>query len=217
MKRSIAKSTAGDRLRFSEHHPELGLTFSYTWTTASDFGFVRSCELTADADRSSISVDVLDGLVNILPAGVELAHNSRRAPWSMPTAVLRSTRCRVWHCSRWKRWFRTRPTRRRPCRRTPCGCSASTTATLPSRRIRCGPSGPGHLEPEPLVIGRKGAYLVSTTLTVAPGIRPDWSLVADVGQDHVAVSQLRQRLTSAELSAEVERAIEAPVRRCWGS
>ncbi|MFW2383320.1 MAG: hypothetical protein ACN4GZ_16320, partial [Acidimicrobiales bacterium] len=68
------------------------------------------------------------------------------------------------------------------------------------------------LEPEHLAIGRKGAYLVSTTLTVASDAPASWGLVAAVGQDHVDISELRHRLSSSDLVADVEAAIENSYR-----
>ena len=72
-RRSLAKTTTGDRLRFAEYRPDLGLTFRYTWATAGPLGLIRRCELVLDDDRPPIEVELLDGLVDVLPAGVDLA------------------------------------------------------------------------------------------------------------------------------------------------
>ncbi len=66
--RNLYKSVLGDKLRFEELNYELGLAFRYTWATSDRHGFVRRCELQNLADRD-VSVDLLDGLQNILPAG----------------------------------------------------------------------------------------------------------------------------------------------------
>ena len=81
VQRSLAKSVAGDRLRFSECNPELGLTFTYTWTTAGDFGVIRSCELTVDADHAPTRVEVLRSPSPILSeAAVKAMQESRFEP-----------------------------------------------------------------------------------------------------------------------------------------
>ena len=69
-KRSIAKSTIGTKLLFIEQNLDLGLTFSYQWAPSDAYGWVRKATLINDTDHS-ISVELLDGLQNVMPAGVE--------------------------------------------------------------------------------------------------------------------------------------------------
>ena len=41
LERSISKSTVGNKLIFSEKNLDLGLTFTYSWMNADDFGWVK--------------------------------------------------------------------------------------------------------------------------------------------------------------------------------
>ena len=66
--RNLYKSTLGDKLCFEETNHDLGLVFRYTWSTSAEHGFVRDCEL-ENTGSASARVDVVDGLLNILPAG----------------------------------------------------------------------------------------------------------------------------------------------------
>ena len=66
--RNLYKSVLGDKLRFEEVNHDLGLAFRYTWATSDRHGFVRRCELENLTDRE-VSVELLDGLQNIPPAG----------------------------------------------------------------------------------------------------------------------------------------------------
>ena len=68
--RSIAKSVTGNRLIFIEKNIDLGLTFSYEWAPATHLGWVRTARLSNDTD-APITVEVLDGLQNVMPSGVE--------------------------------------------------------------------------------------------------------------------------------------------------
>ncbi len=68
--RSIAKSVTGDRLIFIEKNIDLGITFSYEWAPATHLGWVRTARLSNETD-SPITVEVLDGLQNVMPSGVE--------------------------------------------------------------------------------------------------------------------------------------------------
>ena len=74
--RSIAKSVLGNRLVFEEHHPAWASTFRATWTPSDRYGWVRTVELRHDdtADDSAASTadfEVLDGLLDVMPAGVD--------------------------------------------------------------------------------------------------------------------------------------------------
>ena len=69
--RNLYKSLLGNKLRFEEINHDLKLVFRYTWATSNEFGFVRQCELQNFGDKR-VSVDVVDGVQNILPAGTPL-------------------------------------------------------------------------------------------------------------------------------------------------
>ncbi len=66
--RNLYKNTLGNKLVFEEINHELKLTFRYSWSTSDVYGFIRECELENFGDDSR-SLEVLDGLQNILPAG----------------------------------------------------------------------------------------------------------------------------------------------------
>ena len=68
--RSIAKSVTGDRLIFIEKNIDLGITFSYEWAPATHLGWVRTARLSNET-AAPITVEVLDGLQNVMPSGVE--------------------------------------------------------------------------------------------------------------------------------------------------
>ena len=68
--RSIAKSVVGNRLIFMEKNTDLGITFSYEWAPATHLGWVRTARLSNETD-APITVEVLDGLQNVMPSGVE--------------------------------------------------------------------------------------------------------------------------------------------------
>ncbi len=68
--RSIAKSVTGNRLIFIEKNIDLGITFSYEWAPAAHLGWVRTARLSNETN-APITVEVLDGLQNVMPSGVE--------------------------------------------------------------------------------------------------------------------------------------------------
>lgn len=66
--RNIYKNTLGNKLCFEEINHQLQLTFRYTWMSSETYGFTRRCELLNQGD-AQVSVEMIDGLQNILPAG----------------------------------------------------------------------------------------------------------------------------------------------------
>ena len=65
--RTISKSAYGNEVAFEERNESLALVFSYSWTTSWKYGFVRRARL-ANEGGASASVELLDGLLDIMPA-----------------------------------------------------------------------------------------------------------------------------------------------------
>jgi hypothetical protein len=72
LERNLYKNVPGNKLVFEEVNHDLGLTFAYTWSTGNRFGFVRRSRL-INTGASEVRVELLDGLRNLLPYGVERA------------------------------------------------------------------------------------------------------------------------------------------------
>ena len=70
--RNIYKNVCGDKLIFEEMNNDLGVAFQYAWQTSDKFGFVKTSQLT-NTGEATVSVDILDGIENLLPYGVEQA------------------------------------------------------------------------------------------------------------------------------------------------
>ncbi|MBQ3673856.1 MAG: hypothetical protein II928_05230 [Paludibacteraceae bacterium] len=68
--RTIAKSTVGNQIVFCEENHTLKLRFSYVWAPAGKFGWVRRATL-ENLGNLVTDLELLDGLQNVLPAGVE--------------------------------------------------------------------------------------------------------------------------------------------------
>ncbi len=68
--RNLYKSVNGNKLIFEEFNYDLGLTFKVQWNTSQEFGFVKKNNLQNNTDEN-ISIQILDGLQNIMPHGVD--------------------------------------------------------------------------------------------------------------------------------------------------
>lgn len=68
--RNLYKSTIGNKIIFEEINHTLDLCFCYTWMSSDKFGFIRKSEL-FNLDKKNVQhVEILDGLQNVLPYGV---------------------------------------------------------------------------------------------------------------------------------------------------
>ena len=68
--RKIAKSTVGNKIVFCEENHTLKLRFSYIWAPAGRHGWVRRVTI-ENLGNFDTEVEIVDGLLNVLPAGVE--------------------------------------------------------------------------------------------------------------------------------------------------
>nr|NQU94398.1 hypothetical protein [Bacteroidota bacterium] len=70
--RNLYKSIYGNKIIFEEVNSDLGLAFRYGWHNSEKFGFVKKSSL-INLDKSTITIEVLDGIKNIIPHGVGYA------------------------------------------------------------------------------------------------------------------------------------------------
>jgi len=215
--RSLFKSAYGNKILFEERNDELGLVFRYAWMNSERFGFVRRATL-VNLGAGPVTVEVLDGIQNVLPWGVErrfqveysaLADGYKRTELvaGSPLALFRLSSVPV--------------DKAEPSEALRVNLAWSV-GLEPARRLlstaqlgvfRRG----GELQEETDVRGQRGAYLVNATLTLDPGASRDWHLVAELGQDAVGVEAIRAFLATtadpvAEVRADIERGTQNLVR-----
>lgn len=219
--RHLFKNLAGDRLIFEEINHDLDLAFRQEWSTSEEFGFVRTCSLENQGSLAR-SVEVLDGLQNLLPAGTprhaqtvssylvdaykwsELDSDSGLAFYTLFSQITD--------------------------RAEPAESLRATTVFalgLPGARVLLSNSqlqdfrlGNG-VQREPQTRGIRGAYFLHASLSLAPGEAHQWMLVADIEQSQADCIALRQRLANPDdLAADIKRSVESgtdSLRRIMGS
>jgi hypothetical protein len=67
--RNLYKNNHGNKILFEEINHDLELTFRYQWNSSDEFGFVKKSHLINNSE-TSVHVNVLDGIQNVLPYGV---------------------------------------------------------------------------------------------------------------------------------------------------
>jgi len=215
--RNLYKNRLGNKLRFEEINHDLQLAFHYTWVTSDNYGFVRQCELRNLGDQV-VSVDLIDGLQNVLPAGAPRFAQTNTSnlvdayKWTElhePTGLALFT------------LYSGITDRAEPCeslRANTVFCLGldAKKVLISSEQLndfRVGAT----IEQEVKRRGIRGAYFVNTTLELAPKASQHWQIVADIDQSQAQVIELQKRLASPdkvarEIGESVEKGSDALAR-----
>jgi hypothetical protein len=209
-RRTLYKDAAGATLVFEEVRPDLGLRMRVTWATCDRFGIVRTAAL-ANLEDTARTVELVDGFVNVLPAGVEVLVQNRLS--SLLDAYKRSEVDPDTGLGMF--WLSSRLT----------DLAEPSEALVANVAWQVGLAGVDHLAStrqldgfrrgapitaEHDVRGERGAYLVHARLDLGPREQRTWRIVGDVTRDAAQVVDLRVRLQQpGELSADLESALRA--------
>ena len=179
--RRLFKNITGSRIVFEETEPELGLRWRHDWSFSARHGIVRFCELLNTGD-GPLEIQLLDGLQNILPDGIDEAFQSRYSVLGdayKSNELLMPAGLGVYSLS-------SLPTDRAEPNESLRATVVWSTGLEAQKRLlsteqvkafRAGQAVTG----ETAVRGVRGAYLVETNTTLSPGERMSWWTVADVG------------------------------------
>ena len=209
IERNLYKNISGNKLIFEESNIDLGLTFRQIWRTSDRFGLVLTLWL-HNQSSDPVHIRLLSGVQNILPYGVttllqttfsnlltaykrsELETESGLGIFSLSStltdlaepseSLMAST---VWQVGL-----------ERP---------AHLLSTLQVDAFRKG----DEITSASDVRGCRGAYLLSTTITIAGDEKEEWSLALDVNQDSADIAALVNMLKrpAAQIADEIEKDI----------
>lgn len=197
IERSLLKDELGTRVLFRERNLSLGLSFSCSWSAADAFGIVRSASL--EAFDGPASVEIVDGLLNILPS--ETPRGLQNTSSNLVDAY---------------KWNELDPDSRL--------CSYSLYARISDRADPAESLSAtvayalGLDQPKVLIAasdfdalrrgqeipadrvrrGTPGAYLLQSSLSLAAGETRDWDIVLDTGLSQSAVVARRRSLSTPE-------------------
>ncbi len=207
--RSIAKHVRSDALWLEEVNAAWGLCVRTSWAPSRAYGWVRTVEL-ADLTGDGQSVEVLDGLLDVMPTGVDAV-----------TEQLRSNLVDAYKRSETGRWGTAAVYALESLitdRAEPAEALAATllwSAGLDDAEIHLDERVVGDVwqgrqrAPVELLTGRRAAYLLRAPVAVPAGGGASWTVVADVGLGH---AELHDRVQLAAAPGALDR-VAADVRR----
>jgi hypothetical protein len=209
IERNLYKNSIGNKVVFEEINHDLKMCFRYSWRNSDRFGFVKKSHL-QNLDEQSVSVELLDGIQNLVPYGVSqrfqneystLSDAYKKAELFTETGLAMFTLSSI------------------PVDKAEPSESLMATVAwsnglivkkylLSSRQLDEFRMGKGIVE-ETDVRANRGAYFIGATIDLSPNLTKDWIIVAEVYQDTAAVINLNSWLEEknghlAAVEADIE-------------
>ncbi len=208
--RNLYKNVLGNKILFEEINNDYNLTFRYEWQSSNTYGFVRVSTLINNSDQH-LSIELLDGIQNIMPYGVEADFQGIRS--NLIDAYKRteldpSSGVGVYALSA------IIVDKAEPSEALKANIAWSyglenATRLLSSSQLSAFRSGEAMIE-ETDVKAEKGAYFLNTQLELGSGEEKEWHIVANVNQSVNDVAAIAQKVTTTEnIAAEVKADVEA--------
>ena len=194
--RNIYKNTYGNKILFEEINHDLKLTYRYMWNSSNTYGFVRKSSIINNSD-SEIQIEILDGLQNIMPHGVntdiqairsnlvdaykrhQLVDQSGLGIYTLSAIIVdRAEPSEALKANIvWSKGLEN-------CK--------YLLSSLQLDRYRNGLN----IDQEVDVKAEKGAYFVNAEITIAPGGSKDWMVVANVNQGPSQVVEISETVAA---------------------
>ena len=211
VQRNLYKSIYGNKIIFEEINYDLGLSFQYCWCNSEKFGWIKKSKI-SNFSESNITVDLLDGIVNILPYGVdyafqneysnlldaykknELIQKSKLGLFMLsaipvdkaePSEALKTTT--VWSY----------------------GLDTGSKVLISEQQILRFTRGLS-LETEINIRASRGAYLLNSRFDLAAKESKEWFFAAEVNQDATAVANLDLFISS---STNIDQFVHDDIRK----
>jgi hypothetical protein len=186
--RRLLRTPVGDAVVFEEVDHTTGLTFRAEWALSATYGIVRQCTLELAADAAPVDIEILDGLLNVMPADVPIG--TQQTSSTLVDAYKRSeldTRTSL-ATFLLEAAISDQPEARESLRANIVWRAglADAAATLNPDAVLAFERGQA-ITPNALSTGRRGAYLCHARLQLAPCASEQWAFVGDVHLDQATV------------------------------
>ena len=207
--RNLYKNAFGNKIIFEEINHDLEVVFTYEWNSSNLYGFVRKSKL-SNKNAEEITVNLVDGIQNILPYGVEEAlqnSSSNLVDAYKKSELEEDTGLGIYSLSAiivdkaepsealkanlvWSLGLKN---------------SKKLISSLQLDAFRKGQS----VEEEVNIKAEKGAYFLNDELTLGANSSKGWMLVANVNQNMQDIVRIKEQiLNNPSIENEIENNIE---------
>ena len=194
-KRNLYKNLRGNKVIFEEINNDLGIKFSYQWTTCDKYGFIKTSSI-KNLNNEDISVTFLDGIQNILPWGLDEGiqnNTSNLADAYKRNELDRNSKIGIFALSA------TIVDRAEPSEALKSNVvfhlglkeNKILLSSLQLDKFRKG----FNVVEETDVKAEKGAYFIQSFLTLKSGQKEDWVLAADISKSSTDILRLKNDLS----------------------
>lgn len=212
--RNLYKNLYGNKIIFEEVNHDLRATFRYEWNSSDKFGFIRRSTLTNNSD-SELYLKVLDGIQNVLPASVNADLQNRSSNLLdayKRTELVEETGMGIFALSA------IPVDKAEPSEALKANVAWSYGLDNPKYLLSSlqldSFRNDGSIVEEKDVKGEKGAYFLSSDLTLGANTSSSWTIIANTNLDHAAVVSLNDRIQNDEtLTTEVDEDVQTGVDR----
>ena len=207
---NLYKNILGNKLCFEEINHDLGLTFRYEWQNSDEFGFVRACALENHSEEKK-SIELLDGLQNLLPPGTQSALQSTSSnlidayKWNELTAQSGLAMYTLYSGIT----DRPQPFEVLQANVVFCLGLCEQKILLSSEQIKAFRRGTEPIQ-ENKMRGRRGAFFVSSKFELEAQGTKDWSLVAGLERTQAQIVELNEALIAQreQLGSDINATVE---------
>jgi len=210
VERNLYKSIYGNKIIFEEINVDLGVGFQYSWNNSEKFGFVKK-SLIRNLNAISVTIEVLDGIKNILPNGVD--YDFQNAYSNLLDAY---KKCELLTDSKLGLYMlssipvdRAEPSESLKATTVwLCGLDQDAKILISNHQVKNFKKGQV-VETETDIRATRGSYYVNTSLTLEKDTSKEWMIIAEINQESGDVANLDQAIiTSKNIKQQVDADIE---------
>ena len=192
--RNLYKNAFGNKVIFEEINHDLEIRFTYEWNSTDRYGFVRKSMLSNTAS-STVKVQFIDGIQNVLPFGVEEAlqnSTSNLVDAYKRTELIEGSSLAVFALSAII-VDKAEPSEALKSNIAWCLGLENPTILLSSKQLDAFRRGEEVLQ-EMDIKAEKGAYLLNSEVVLEPNESKEWMLVADVNQTISEIVEIKSKI-----------------------
>jgi len=210
IERNLYKNIYGNKIIFEEINTDLGIGFRYGWYNSEKYGFVKKSVI-SNLTHAALTVDVLDGIKNILPNGVDF--DFQNAFSSLLDAykkceLLEETNLGLYMLSSIP-VDRAEPSESLKATTVwSSGLNHDAKILISDHQVKKFKNGQD-IETETDIRATRGAYYVNTRLSIEKDASRDWMIIAEINQESGDVVNLGNAIkTTGNIKQKVEADIE---------
>ena len=209
IERNLYKSIYGNKIIFEEINGDLGVGFRYGWYNSEKFGFVKKSVI-SNQNAGSVTVDVLDGIRNILPNGVD--SDFQNAFSSLLDAykkceLIEETKLGLYMLSSIP-VDRAEPSESLKATTVwSCGLDQSAKVLISNNQVENFKQGQA-VDTETDIRATRGAYYVNTRFELEKDAQKEWMIIAEVNQESGDVANLDHFIKN---TYEIDKLVNADI------